>query len=267
LPELPEVEAVCRRLRESLTSSRRIVEARILRPGIVRPQDPAMVESAVTGHEIQAIRRIGKHILIDLDYAATLHVHLRMTGNLYLVPDVRLHVASTRAWFRLENGSGIVFDDPRALGRMSLRKREEDPPDIGPEPNQISPAGFISLASRSSRSPMKLLLMDQSKIAGLGNIYAAEALFQARIHPAKPAGNVSARKLAELHAILIDTLEAAKESAYRAYSEPGSFAEGESFPVAVYGREGEPCPRCVTHKIRRIAQGGRSTYYCPKCQR
>jgi formamidopyrimidine-DNA glycosylase len=227
-----------------------------------------MVESAVAGREIQAIRRIGKHILMDLDAdGPTVHIHLRMTGNLYLVPDVRLHVASTRAWFRFADGSGIVFDDPRALGRISVRKPREVPPDVGPEPNQISADGFISLARGFSRSPMKLLLMDQSKIAGLGNIYAAEALFQARIHPAKPAGKVSARKLAELHAILIETLEAAKDSAYRAYSEPGYFAEGESFPVAVYGREGEPCPRCVTHKIRRIAQGGRSTYYCPKCQR
>jgi formamidopyrimidine-DNA glycosylase len=207
LPELPEVEAVCRRLRESLADRRRIVEARILRPGIVRPQDPAMVESAVAGREIQAIRRIGKHILMDLDAdGPTVHIHLRMTGNLYLVPDVRLHVASTRAWFRFADGSGIVFDDPRALGRISVRKPREVPPDVGPEPNQISADGFISLARGFSRSPMKLLLMDQSKIAGLGNIYAAEALFQARIHPAKPAGKVSARKLAELHAILIETL-------------------------------------------------------------
>jgi formamidopyrimidine-DNA glycosylase len=115
---------------------------------------------------------------------------------------------------------------------------------------------------------MKLLLMDQSKIAGLGNIYAAEALFQARIHPAKPAGKVSARKLAELHAILIETLEAAKDSAYRAYSEPGYFAEGESFPVAVYGREGEPCVRPGCRGIvRRSVQGGRSSFYCPACQR
>jgi formamidopyrimidine-DNA glycosylase len=108
--------------------------------------------------------------------------------------------------------------------------------------------------------------MDQSKIAGLGNIYAAEALFQARIHPAKATNSISKPKLQALHGVIVRMLEDAKESAYRAYTEPGYFAEGESFPVAVYDREGEACFTC-NRKIRRIPQGGRSTYFCPGCQR
>jgi formamidopyrimidine-DNA glycosylase len=108
--------------------------------------------------------------------------------------------------------------------------------------------------------------MDQSKVAGLGNIYAAEALFRSGIHPEKPMGEISGPRLAKLHQSAVEVLEEAKASAYRAYTEPGYFAEGESFPVAVYDREGEPCNTCG-RKIKRIPQGGRSTYFCPRCQR
>ncbi len=267
MPELPEVEAVCRRLRENLPTARKdreIVTARLLRPSVSRPQAAADVETAVAGKRIETVRRIGKHILVDLFDGPTLHVHLRMTGNLYVIPDVRLHAATTRAWFELRTGAGIVFDDPRALGKIHVRTRGEVP-DVGPEPHELTAAQFIALA-KTVKAPAKLFLMDQTKVAGLGNIYAAEALFLAKIHPAKATRTVSAPKLAALHAILVAMLEEAKESAYRAYTEPGYFAEGESFPVAVYDREGEPCNVCG-RKIKRIPQGGRSTYFCSGCQR
>jgi formamidopyrimidine-DNA glycosylase len=259
---------VCRRLRENLPAriqDREIVAARLLRPSVSRPQPVAKIESAVAGRRIETIRRAGKHILIDLEGAAeSLHVHLRMTGNLYVIPDVRFHVATTRAWFELRNGSGVIFDDPRALGKIQLQPRSFVP-DVGPEPHELTADEFVAMAKRV-KAPAKLFLMDQSKIAGLGNIYAAEALFQARIHPAKATNSISKPKLQALHGVIVRMLEDAKESAYRAYTEPGYFAEGESFPVAVYDREGEACFTC-NRKIRRIPQGGRSTYFCPGCQR
>jgi formamidopyrimidine-DNA glycosylase len=267
LPELPEVEAVCRRLRENLPANPTIVQARILRPSVSRPQDPRLIEEGVTGQRIRAVRRVGKHIFLELGSGQSLHIHLRMTGNLYVIPDVRLHVASTRAWFELrgKSGRGIVFDDPRALGKVHLQNSGFHPK-VGPEPAELQAAEFVQLAKRMNRQPAKLFLMDQSKVAGLGNIYAAEALFRAGIHPAKPIARVTAPRLARLHQCAVEVLEEANESAYRAYTEPGYFAEAESFPVSVYDREGEPCTTCG-RKIKRIPQGGRSTYFCSRCQR
>jgi formamidopyrimidine-DNA glycosylase len=108
--------------------------------------------------------------------------------------------------------------------------------------------------------------MDQSKIAGLGNIYAAEALYRARVNPRKPMEKLSLAKLRRLHGVIVDILELAVQSAVAAYSNPGAFGEAEEFPLDVYGREGQPCRTCL-RKIRRIPQGGRSTYFCPGCQR
>jgi formamidopyrimidine-DNA glycosylase len=252
-----------------LPGTARIESARILRPGVCRPQDAVDVETALAGALIRGVRRKGKHILVDLDCGRTLHVHLRMTGNLYVIPDIRFRSATTRVWLELSTGVGVVFDDPRALGKMQLHPTAELEAtlarDLGSEPHELSPAEFARIA-RESRQPMKLLLMDQRKVAGLGNIYAAEALFAARIHPAKAAATVSKPKLERLHAIVVQMLEDAKESAYHAYTNPGAFAEGESFPVQVYNREGQPCFVCE-RPIRRIPQGGRSTYFCPTCQR
>ncbi len=243
--------------------------ARILRPSVSRPQDPVFVETELAGARIMRVRRTGKHILVDLDRDRTLHVHLRMTGNLYVIPEIRLHSATTRAWIELPNGAGIVFDDPRALGKMQLHPTAELEAtlanDVGFEAHEITAADFAAMAKKTKK-PMKLLLMDQSKVAGLGNIYAAEALFEARINPSKLANTVSKPKLERLHAIIVKMLEDAKESAYRAYTDPGYFAEGESFPVQVYNREDQPCFVCE-RPIKRIPQGGRSTYFCPTCQR
>ena len=129
----------------------------------------------------------------------------------------------------------------------------------------MTAAEFAAQAKRA-RKPIKVFLMDQTQVSGLGNIYAAEALFRARIHPAKLASSLSLPRLRALHQVCVDVLAEAMESVYTAYAEPGRYAEGESFPVKVYDREAEPCVVCET-PIRRIPQGGRSTYFCPKCQR
>jgi formamidopyrimidine-DNA glycosylase len=193
-----------------------------------------------------------------------------MTGDVRVIPDARLHAATARALLVFRDGRALAFDDPRALGVMhactaaDVARLEEE---LGPEPlsPDFTPEVFAGIARRSKK-PAKLFLMDQSRLAGLGNIYAAEALFRARIHPAHPMNRLSRRQLDRLHRAVVSVLESAIASAEKAYANPGGFREGEDFPLQVYGREGEPCRVCGG-KIRRVAQGGRSTYYCPVCQR
>jgi formamidopyrimidine-DNA glycosylase len=187
-----------------------------------------------------------------------------------VIPDWRLRATGTSAWFAFDDGRGLIFRDTRGLG--SLRVLDEAQlrkllAQIGPEPLSAAFTNEAFLGSASgSRQPIKLFLMDQRRVAGLGNIYAAEALFQAGIDPRAPAGSLKARRMGPLRAAIVAGLRDAVRSACKAYSRPGGFQEAEDFPLAVYGREHESCGRCGG-VIRRITQGGRSTYFCPKCQR
>lgn len=269
MPELPEVEAVCRKLRRDALGAS-IIQLRVERPSVTRPQEPATLESQTPGRCIEAIERRGKNILLHLTGDFVLHVHLRMTGNLYVIPDVRFRPAMSRLWMELEGGRGLIFEDSRVLGKVHLHPAAHLPrilKQVGVEPlsDAFTPAWFRQ-AAKSTTQPAKIFLMDQRRVAGLGNIYAAEALFRAGINPRKAARSISLPKLHRLHTAIRDILQEAVESASAAYAEPGRFVEGESFPCAVYDREGEPCLTCG-RAIRRIPQGGRSTYYCPQCQR
>ena len=269
MPELPEVEAVCRKLRPHV-KNRKIVAMRVLREGIVAPQTAAFVEEGVAGKSIQEVRRRGKNLLLMMDENSALHVHLRMTGTLRIADNAALRPASCRAYLELDSGKTILYEDPRAIGRIRLLSAPEVDAllaSIGPEPlsRSFTAQSFIN-AARPSRQPAKLFLMDQRRIAGLGNIYAAEALFEARVDPQKPIGKLSVNKLGALHAAIVEVLSSAVKSACTGYSKPQHMGEAEWYPVAVYAREGEPCSKCG-RRIRRIAQGGRSTYYCPGCQK
>ncbi len=263
MPELPEVEAVCRKLRPMVVG-RRIVSSRILRCA-----EPAMGDQ-LRGRTIEAVDRAGKHILVRLSNGLTIHGHLRMSGNLFAIPEHRFASLRARVVLELEDGSGMILEDPRALARMEARPTHEVNAalaNLGVEPisGKFTLAHFTAIA-KQSRLPAKLFLMDQRKVAGLGNIYAAEALFQARVDPCKPMQRLTLPKLARLHGAIVTTLNLAVQSAVVAYSGPGEFDEAEEFPLAVYGREGLPCFAC-NRKVRRIPQGGRSTYFCPGCQR
>ncbi|MFN0167027.1 MAG: bifunctional DNA-formamidopyrimidine glycosylase/DNA-(apurinic or apyrimidinic site) lyase [Bryobacteraceae bacterium] len=266
MPELPEVEAVCQRIRRHVRGLT-ILEAQILRTHITRPQDPSEIVRMAAGRRIDDIRRMGKNILLLLSGDVALHIHLRMTGNLTVIPDYRLRPLRSNAWFRLEDNRALVFEDPRALGTLRLADLGALAAEVGIEPlsRRFTFARFLEMA-KQSRQPAKIFLMDQRHIAGLGNIYAAEALFEASIDPRKPLARLRPDRLQALHASIVRVLRTALESAQAAYSRPDAFSEGEWYPVAVYGREGEPCPRCH-RRVRRIAQGGRSTYFCPTCQR
>ncbi len=268
MPELPEVEAVCRKLRRDAVGAR-ILSVHIQRRRITRPQSPEGIHDLARRHVIHSIERRGKNIFINLSGGLSIHVHLRMTGDLYVAPDHRQRPAFLNAWLALHDGRGLFFQDPRGLGTLTLL----DPAGkaarlagIGPEPlsRGFTPEALFA-ATRSSRQPAKLFLLDQRRIAGLGNIYAAESLFEARIRPTRPICEVCKPKLLALHAAIVRILRDAVRSACRAYSRPGAFREGEEYAPAVYDREGHPCRVCG-RSIRRIAQGGRSTYFCPRCQ-
>lgn len=269
MPELPEVEAVRRRLRRQAKGAR-IVAAVFPRPATAHPQDAAQIGRESAGRTIREVERRAKNLLLRLSDGVTLRIHLRMTGNVYVIHDARERSPTVRAWFELAGGAELVLDDPRALGRITLHPDAELEvllAKLGPEP--LSPdfsLEYLVRRTRHSKKPAKLFLMDQGEVAGLGNIYAAEALFRAGISPTRLMQTLKRPKLAVLHAAIVDVLGDAVQSACTTYARPGRLEEAERFCVSVYDREGEPCRIC--HRtIRRMPQGGRSTYYCPGCQR
>ncbi len=268
MPELPEVEVTCRRLAPQVTG-KRIRAAHVLRAGTIAPQTAAGFAQAVSGRTIRAVRRRGKNIILDLSGGYAVRIHLRMTGELFAseIPDI---TPAVRVWFELGGRRAIVFRDSRALGRISVglaRDVEKQLDALGPEPlsSAFTAARFLEQA-RASRMPSKLFLMDQTHVVGLGNIYAAESLWRARIDPRKPVLRNSPSKIAELYRAIRDVLRDAIKSVTLEYKRPGKYRETSSFTHGVYGKEGEGCPRCG-HRIRRIVQGGRSTYFCPNCQK
>lgn len=269
MPELPEVESVRRRVRRQAKGAE-IITVHIPRPMTVYPQRPETLKREAVGRAIREVERRGKNLLLRLAGGAAIRVHLRMTGNVYVLPEFEPMPATVRAWFELSGGGRLVLDDPRALARITIHSKAELDAllgELGPEP--LSPQftlEYLAGRARRSRKPAKLFLMDQGEIAGLGNIYAAEALFRARVNPTRAMNSLSRTKLAALHAAIVDVLTDAVQSACTTYARPGRLQEAESFRRSVYDREGEPCFVC--HRtIRRISQGSRSTYYCPGCQR
>ncbi len=274
MPELPEVETIRRELAPRLVG-RRIRELRVTKPDIIIDgARPSAVRSRLRGVRIRGVERRGKWLLFELN-DEVLVTQLRMTGRFAIGPgplppiqDFR-HVA---AEFDLDDGQTLFYDDVRRLGGFMLLTREEwtrEEARFGPEPLE---AGFrardLGRVLRRGRLPVKNALMDQSRLAGVGNIYASEALYAARIDPARAAETLTDGEIRALHRQLRGILRDAVESSgttvsdYRAVNgRSGSFQER----LKVYGREGESCFRCGT-PIRRIVQSGRSTFYCRDCQ-
>jgi formamidopyrimidine-DNA glycosylase len=261
MPEMPEVEAVCKKLRLEAEGAL-IQRMRLLRPSIAKGE----VERACRKVRLERVERRGKNIFLHLSRGGILHIHLRMTGNLYVIPDHRFLVAAVRAVWELSDGRGIVFEDSRALGRIALISSDEMP-EMGLEP--LDPAFTVDALrdlARGSKRPSKLFLLDQTKVAGLGNIYAAEALFRAGIDPRRMMGTLKRPKLVQLHAAIVEVMSGAVDSVYELYSKPANMIEAERQTLMVYDREGEECRVCG-RPILRLVQGGRSTYYCGRCQR
>jgi formamidopyrimidine-DNA glycosylase len=259
VPELPEVETVVRTIAPYLIG-RRIVSARF-GSKFVTPGDRAKLARKVAGRRIESVRRRGKFIVIGLDQG-TLVVHLGMTGKLLAAGPVEKH---TYGVFTLDDGV-LLYDDPRQFGRIEwgdTRVRR-----LGPEPLEIGLAEFsASLKKRKTR--IKALLLNQSFLAGMGNIYADEVLFAAGIHPLAAASRLSASRVGKLHQAMVEILQLAIESKGSSISDYVD-AEGNrgNFQLLhrAYGREGQECVRCGG-VIKKIVVGGRGTHFCPACQK
>jgi formamidopyrimidine-DNA glycosylase len=287
VPELPEVETVCRQLEPEL-EGRRIESLEVLDPRWCRPAPPAELEGAVSGRTIERLGRRGKYLLLGLDRAQTLVMHLRMTGNLVLVEGedkldpsegMRLYEGERstserhlRARFVLDDGRELWFTDPRRFGEAfliddaGLEGRFER---IGVEPlsAEFTPELLGEIAAGRT-APLKSFLLDQKGIAGVGNIYADEALFRARLHPLSPAGSMKPQHLEALRDAVVAALEAGIDGGGASIDDyrDGRGEKGRmQDEFLVHTREGASCPR-GDGTIERIVVSGRSTYFCPACQ-
>jgi formamidopyrimidine-DNA glycosylase len=294
MPELPEVETVRRQLEPEIVG-RRIERAEVLDERWTRPEPPAATEVALAGRTVEGVDRRGKYLIVRLDDGAALVMHLRMTGNLLLRPPGSGELADLmeterfggprlyeshpearhlRARLELDDGSELWFTDARRFGHaVVLANGEIDAyfaARLGVEPlsEELTAEGLLAVAA-DRRAPLKSFLLNQGGIAGLGNIYADEALFRARLHPLSPAGSMRLEHAEDLRDGIVEALELALEMRgssiddYRdARGERGSMQD----EFLVHTREGEPCVRCG-ETIRRIVVSGRSTYFCPRCQR
>lgn len=276
MPELPEVEHVVRALRRAVLG-RQIVATEIRLPKLIAPTSRSIFNAKLKGSRISGLGRRGKFILIELDSGKVLVVHLRMTGKfLVLTPDDSLP-PHAHAVFYLDDERRLVFRDQRQFGVMRLvansrLSKTKGISELAPEPfsDEFS-VGYLKDTLAKSRRTLKTLLLDQTKVLGLGNIYAAEALFRAGINPFKTASELSARRVGRLHQAIRDVLRAAVSGSSTSrinLENPNGFSYGEAFGKVwqVYEREGQACFKCGA-RIRRLTHGGRSTYWCPRCQR
>ena len=276
MPELPEVETIRRQLAPRV-AGRTIVDAQVLDPLWCAPVAPDEVEAKLRGRLVERLRRRGKYLIADLDEDRHLVMHLRMTGNLLWVsePDDEPGRSHLRVRLVLDDDNRLLFTDPRRFG-TGLVIEGEGLLDryltarLGPEPldREFTP-DVLRAAARGRRAPVKAFLLDQRRVAGIGNIYADEALFRARIHPLKPAGHLRRADFERLHAAILETLAAGIERQgasiddYRdANGDRGSMQD----EFLVHRREGEPCPRCGG-PVTKLVAAGRGTYVCRNCQR
>lgn len=274
MPELPEVETIRRQLAPHL-EGRKVERAEVLDARWSEPAAPAELADAIEGREVLSVGRRGKYFDVELDGEVHLVMHLRMTGNLLLIPpDADGDQPYVRVRFALDDGSTMLFADPRRFGTGLVllgdsARDEYFSTRLGVEP--LSPdftPQALQVLAKGRRSPVKAFLLSQERIAGVGNIYADEALFRARIHPLRPVGTLKRQQIEALHAAVIESLEAGIDARGASIDDfrhtdgaRGSFQDR----FLVHRREGEPCPRCGK-TIVKLRAAGRGTYICPKCQ-
>ena len=276
MPELPEVELISRSL-DRLIKGRRILAARLLRPRLAPDTTPRKFASALADVTVNFVTRRGKHILIDLDNGKTLIVHLRMSGRFSMLPMEESEPKFTHAVFHLDGDEKLVFDDQRHFGLMKIvatakLHEAKELAKLAPEPfGDDFTHAYLHTALKASKRSLKEFLLDQTKVTGLGNIYASEAMFHARLHPVMRSYKVSRPRAALLFESIRTVLQTAIGGAELLHVDPrnleGSyFSQSDDPQWFVYDRENEPCAHCKT-PISRLKQGGRSTYFCRNCQK
>ena len=268
MPELPEVETIKSELSPHLIG-RRFTDVTVRDAKAVRQPSVEEFRQKLTGKKINSLERRGKYLIFHLSDGMALIIHLKMTGVLLLNPEQTDQHA--RVIFNLDNGSQLIFIDRRRLGALWLVEKEQAiTGKLGPEP--LTPEFTTkTLAERlqKHKAPIKAVLLDQTFIAGIGNMYADEALFAARIHPLKKANSLSPKEIQNLHKAVVKVLRSAidsKGASIDTYKRPdGQFGTAHSnFSVAHRG--GKSCPVCGT-LIQRLAIRNRGSYFCPKCQK
>lgn len=274
MPELPEVETIRRTLEKKLPGNH-ITDVEITWPKAIRSPQPERFLEAVRGKEIKSLSRRGKYLLIHLSENLVLLVHMRMTGRLtYCTPQDPI-LKHTHVVFKLSNGHELRFSDARKFGRISLvptplLKEIPELKNLGPEPLDKSfTRDTLRKSMRRRRSRLKTLLLDQTFLAGLGNIYADEVLHRARLHPERLATNLNQREVGRLYRSIREVLQEAithRGTTIRDYVD-GNGNEGYFQKLLrVYGRENKPCFKCGK-PISKVKINGRSTYYCSQCQK
>lgn len=268
MPELPEVETIRRQLSSAGVAGRRIEQVRVRWERTVAPLSSETFCSRVCGRTLLAVDRVGKWLVFRLDGPENLLVHLRMTGGFYLAPGGTPEGAHDRAVFHLSGGLQLHFRDPRKFGRLRLAPAPEG---VGPDALCVSACVFRQRVCQGRRS-IKAALLDQSRIAGIGNIYADEALFEAGIHPLHPAGSMDLDVSAALCRAVRKVLRAGVRnggtslgSGRSNYTDLNGKSGGHREQVKVYGRAGEPCVACG-YPLQKTTVAQRTTVFCPHCQ-
>ncbi|MDD4152952.1 MAG: bifunctional DNA-formamidopyrimidine glycosylase/DNA-(apurinic or apyrimidinic site) lyase [bacterium] len=271
MPELPEVETIVRGLR-ACTVGRSVTGVQVLRQDVIRGYTPEF-EEALTGRKVEEVLRRGKNIIIKLAGGPAMVVHLKMTGQFTCNRPEEEILKHTHLLINLSDGGQLRFRDIRRFGYVILVKPDllAELPQLaamGPEPLEITFESF-ACRFRGRRQRIKAMLLNQRVLAGLGNIYADEALHRAGIHPETPANQLSERNLRHLFEAVREVLSEAiarRGSSVENYVDAGGAAGTFQLYHRVYRKRGQPCPLCGT-PIERITVGGRGTHFCPKCQK
>ncbi|MGD0336066.1 MAG: DNA-formamidopyrimidine glycosylase [Candidatus Omnitrophota bacterium] len=266
MPELPEVETIKRELEKAILG-KKIVDVIVHNPKVIREPEKEDFVKGLKGAIVKNILRKAKLLIMEFSNGKALAIHLKMTGQLIYPGDGK----ASRVTFKLSDGKQMDFNDRRLFAELRLINDWRDLKFIkglGPEPFDIDAGRFKEMLDKK-KTKIKPLLMDQTFISGVGNLYAAEVLFRAKIDPARPAVSLSDKEKELLFKELIETLKEAieyKGSSIDQYvqlsGEQGDYAKHHK----VYGREGKPCPICKM-PVKRISLGGRGTYFCPRCQK
>ncbi len=274
MPELPEVETYVREL-EPLLGGRRVLAAEVRWQRTIAGPSPEEFVARIAGQRFVSFGRRAKYMLLGLDEGDTLIVHLRMTGHMYVKDAAEAPDAHTHVLFDLDDGRRVHYQDPRKFGRMWLTSQPEMIlRKLGPEPLSDAFSGDQLAGKLAGRkAAIKALLLDQALTAGVGNIYADEALFRAGLHPLRPGGSLTPGEVERLRqavaAVLTDGIAAAGSSlggsSLQNYSRPGGQTGNFQEEHRVFRRTGQPCLTCGA-PIERIVVGQRSTHFCPNCQ-